>query len=155
MKRVLLIVLVVACTGSNDEKLQAQSVETHNLAISIGEHVSDKIQQIAIHVGRVEAPLKSHLQDSVEALILDYTNWESTIVEVPGNEHHEHNHAGKNHNHTPSPDLTPEMLLDIQKDLRDRIVKLNIRAQKILDILKKNEENEPVEEKEKAPSDSA
>ena len=65
-------------------------------------------------------------------------------------EHHEHDHAGHNHDHSPAADLTPEMVLDIQKDLRDRAVLLNVRAQKLLDTLDKMYNEEPVEEKEKA-----
>ena len=36
------------------------------------------------------------------------------------------------------------MMLDVQKDLRDRVVKLNVRAQNLLNTLEKKKENEPV-----------
>ncbi|MEM6814321.1 MAG: hypothetical protein AAF600_08000 [Bacteroidota bacterium] len=50
-------------------------------------------------------------------------------------DHTGHDHAGHDHNHVQAADLTPKMMLDIQKDLRGRILKLNIRAQKILKTL--------------------
>lgn len=148
MRMAIVILLIVSCSTSNDEKLRLQSVETHNLAIKIGEHVSDKIDRIGLIAKSLDEPNKSVWQDSARVLSQDYLHWDSTIIEVPGNEHQELSHSG--HNHTQVPNLTPVMLLDIQKDLRDRIVKLNIRAQNILEILNKESNNEPVEEKEKA-----
>lgn len=150
MKKLLLIFLLFACKSSSDEKMHTKSVETHNLAIKIGEHVSNKIEQIGIHAESLEEPIKSLLRDSALALNEDYLYWESTIVEVPGHEHDGHDHS--EHDHTQIPDLTAEMVLDIQRDIRDRIVKLNIRAQKILETLNKENNNEPAEEKEKASS---
>ena len=139
MRGILLILLIYGCSPSNDEKLHTQSVETHDLAIKIGEHVEEKIQQIAHYAGNQEEPLKSLLQDSVKVLTQDFVYWQSTIVEVPGHEHDHHHH---DHSST-APDLTPEMMLDIQKDLRDRVIKLNVRAQRLLNTLEKNKENEP------------
>jgi len=146
---IFLIALIVACTTTHDEKLHAQSVETHNLAIKIGEHVRAKIERIEAHAMTLGEPLRAMLKDSVETLSRDLAYWESTIVEVPGHEHDHHHHEGHDHDHSPSSHLTPEMILDIQRDLRDRIVKLNIRAQKLLNTLEKDK-HEPVEEKEKA-----
>lgn len=152
MKKYLFMLMVVACSTTQDEKLHLQSVETHDLAIKIGEHVKEKIGQIDTKTNLLEEPLKSLLKDSVLVLTQEYTHWESTIVEVPGHEHahHDHDHAGHDHDHSPAANLTPEMVLEIQRDIRDRIVNLNIRAQKLLDTLNKMDNEEPVEEKEKA-----
>ena len=142
MKRILLILLIYGCSPSHDEKLYTQSVETHDLAIKIGENVEEKIKRIAQSASSLEEPLKSFFQDSVKALTQDFAYWQSTIVEVPGHDHdhdhHDHDHD-HNHNHSTVPDLTPEMMLDIQRDLRDRIVKLNVRAQNLLNTLGKKE----------------
>ncbi|MEM6734855.1 MAG: hypothetical protein AAF620_02180 [Bacteroidota bacterium] len=159
MKKLLLIVLITACASSQEEKLYDQSIETHDLAIKIGERVGEKIKQIEIHSQTLDEPLKTLLQDSLKILTGDYAFWKSTIVEVPGHEHDhheddhreddhrdhdhtEHDHAEHEHNHTPAADLTPEMMLDIQKDLRGRILGLNIRVQKILEILEENNKSE-------------
>ena len=150
MKKLIIGLLIVSCTASNDEKLHQQSVETHDLAIKVGEHVHEKIQRIAAYAKNVDDTLKTMLEDSVESLQQDYDFWESTIVEVPGHEHD--HHEGHNHDHTPPSDLNPEMILEIQRDMRDQIVKLNIRSQRILDTLEKEDKNEPIEEKEKASS---
>ncbi|WP_424964217.1 hypothetical protein [Ekhidna sp.] len=157
MRRLIVILFIVSCTASSEEKLHQQSVETHDLAIKIGEHVKEKIEQIYAQADQLEDPLKSLLKDSVRTLTRDYEYWKSTIMEVPGHEHehHEHDHAGHNHDHSPEADLTPEMVLEIQKDLRDRVVLLNIRAQKLLDTLRKKNEDEPIKEKEKASSNGA
>ncbi len=135
---IFLILLIVACTSKHDEKLHAQSVETHNLAIKIGEHVQEKIERIEAHAMTLDEPLKAMLKDSVETLSQDLAYWESTIVEVPGHEHdhHHHDHSGHDHNHAPAPDITLEMVLDIQKELKNQIENLDMRTQKILDTLK-------------------
>lgn len=144
MRRMLLMLLIYGCSPSHEKKLYTQSVETHDLAIKIGEHVEEKIKRIAQHTSNLEEPLKSLLQDSVKALTQDLTYWQSTMIEVPGHEHNRHDHHDHNHDHSTIPDLTPEMMLDVQKDLRDRVVKLNVRAQNLLNTLEKKKENEPV-----------
>lgn len=146
IRNLILIAFVVSCTGSHDQKLHEQSIETHDLAIQIGKHVNEKIKRIAQYAHKMEEPIKSLLLDSVHSLDKDFAYWQSIIVEVPG---HEHDHEGHDHDHETPPDITPVMMLDIQKDLRNRIVKLNIRAQKLLNTLEKDEGDKPVEEGEK------
>lgn len=152
----LLVIILFTCAPSHDEKVHYLSVQTHDLAIKIGEHVYEKIKRIDLYAEESEGPVQLLLQDSVKSLHKDYYEWESSIVEVPGHEHdHEKHgdHAGHNHhNHEPANSLTPEMILDIQREMRDRIVTLNIRAQKLLNTLEKKNKNEPVEKKEKVTS---
>ena len=133
--------LIYGCSPSQDEQLDTQSVEIHDLAIKIGEHVEEKIKRIAQHASSLEEPTKSLLQDSVKVLTEDFAYWQSTIVEVPGHEHDHHDHHHHHHDHGTASDLTPKMMLDIQKDLRDRVVKLNVRVQRLLSTLEKNNES--------------
>ena len=77
--------------------------------------------------------LQISLMDSVKVLNADLFYWRSNLIEVPGMEH-EHHH-GHTHGYQPLAHLTPEMVLDIQKDLRNQIIQLNIRTQKLLDTL--------------------
>ncbi|NQZ78963.1 MAG: hypothetical protein HRT61_23025 [Ekhidna sp.] len=134
--RILIIALILsACAAKQDDKLFQESIEAHEAAIQISKEVTTKIGQIR--------DLSQQLQDSVMSVaVLDsasslqeaYEFWETTVVEVPGHEdHHHHDH---DHSHEAGPELTPEMTLDIQKDIRDRIAKINERAQSLLDSLK-------------------
>ncbi len=138
MKKLLLFVFAVACTASNEEKLLDQSREIHDLVVEMGVRMKGKIDRIETSIPQVNEPVKSQLQDSLMALRQAFDYWQSTVIEVPGHSHDDHHH-----NHAPAPDITPEMMLDIQRDLKDQVEHLNIRAQKILDILEKDK-YEPV-----------
>lgn len=139
MKNFFFIVLVFACSSSSNEKLQLKSIETHDLAVKISEHVSEKIKRIEVYMEQLEEPMKSILKDSVEVLKKDYAYWESTIIEVSGHEHEHHEHSS--HKHVMRTDLTPDMMLEIQSDLRNRIVRLNGMVKKVLDKLEINNPN--------------
>ncbi|MTI21731.1 hypothetical protein E1176_11925 [Fulvivirga sp. RKSG066] len=141
MKNIALTLLIFlpACTQSSKEDLQFQSRDTHQLARKIGEHVADKIDRIESLALTFEKPMKSVLLDSVISLRKDFDHWESTVPyaadsvlqRIPG--------------------LTPEADLIIQSNLRDRVIQLNIRAQKILDKLRDEDKYEPSRRKTTAP----
>jgi hypothetical protein len=50
----------------------------------------------------------------------DFEDWEANVFEVPGVEH-DHEHAEgehhHHHDHKPAPDLTPDQMLDVQKEM--------------------------------------
>ena len=150
MRILFLLCLIVACTSSHDDELLKQSAEIQKSALEMGEKVGEKIKRIEAYSGEAEDPLRSILMDSATVLHDDYLYWESTIVEVPGysiDDHHDHEgHEGHDHSHDhiPPPDVTPKMMLDIQEDLKDRIVKIDLRAQKILDTLETGNKNETI-----------
>ncbi|MBC6424916.1 MAG: hypothetical protein GDA51_00265 [Ekhidna sp.] len=135
MRKLFILLTFTACTSSQNEKLNEQSMEIHEEALQIGKQINKKMDQITMES---EALSDLILQDSVESLKQDYKDWASSIVEVPNHEHDHHSHEGHNHhlNHSPSPDLTPEMVLKIQIELKRKAEKLNTRAEKLLEIIK-------------------
>ncbi|MDE0471846.1 MAG: hypothetical protein OXH57_07885 [Ekhidna sp.] len=139
MRKLFFLLIFTACASSQNEKLNKQSIETHEAALKMGEQVNKKIAQITT---AVEAVSDSILQDSLKSLKQDYADWESSIVEVPGYEHDHHNHEGHDHheNHGSSPDLTPEMVLEIQIELKRKAENLNIRAIKLSEMIKSEKE---------------
>ena len=64
-----------------------------------------------------------------------FIDWEATVVEIPGyelDEHEDHGHD-HDHDHSPSVELTPEMMLEVQKELNRGIIQLNDRAKQLID----------------------
>ena len=133
MRKAIILLIFSACASSQNEALNKQSIELHEAAMQVGKQISEKI-------GELEALQDSSLMDSVMALKQGYEAWEESIVEVPGHEHdhHDHDHEGHDHDHdhSPSPDLTPEMVLEIQTELKANAEVLNQRADRILEMVK-------------------
>lgn len=70
-------------------------------------------------------------RDSVAVLSHALAQWQADIVEVPANEHHEHgdhDHHAQDHGHNPPPDVTEEQMLDIQKELDERLIAIGKRV---------------------------
>ena len=135
MRKLFFLLVFTACVSSQNEKLNKQSIETHEAALQTGKQVNEKIAQMTT---AIEVLSDSTLQDSVRLLKQDYEDWESSIVEVPGYEHDHHNHEGHDHheNHGSSPDLTPEMVLEVQIELKQKAENLDTRAIKLLEMIK-------------------
>ena len=153
MKKFLILTIVLACSShAHEGPLFDQSVEAHEAALKTSREVTSKIKEMnTLLEGLSDDPLS--LKDSLAVLKQDFIDWEKSIIEVPGYEsdiheghdheehgheghdHHEHSHEG--HDHSPAAELTMEMVLDIQKDLRDQIAKMNLRSEKLLESFKK------------------
>ena len=129
----MLFITSSSCSTSEDEKLIQQSIEVHEEALNIGLKIRDKITGIEQQAQALEEPMSSVIKDSVEVLRAELNAWEATIIEVPGNEDHHHDHHGHRHEHRSPSNLTPEMVLEIQQDIKKRALSLSERAQHIID----------------------
>jgi len=121
-----------SCAPSKEKEWIRQSVAIHDSAMAIGKGVGQKIKQMNSFPDTLKEDM---LKDSLASLKQDFSEWEQSIVEVPGHDAHHHDHQGHDHGHHPAPDLTPEMILDIQKDLNTRVKQLDQRAQLLLEAL--------------------
>ena len=135
-----LLIILFGCTSSQKEELLDKSMKIHEEALKISTQVKEKINQIeSASESQTDSLAIVALKDSVEVLSAGWDEWESTLVEVPGREHdhhhHDHDHDHEGHDHSPAPDLTPEMIFEIQEDLKMRIIALDTRAQNIIDSL--------------------
>ncbi|MEO1052561.1 MAG: hypothetical protein AAFX87_18155 [Bacteroidota bacterium] len=144
---ILLLVIFCSCGSSKDEELLAESMELHNVALQIGKQVDWQIRQIEEQVNRVEIPSHSVWKDSLDVLKEDFVEWQFSIVEVPGHEHdegdhHDHDHHDHDHAHNASSDLTPQMIFDIQQELKASAKKLNTRAMSLMESIKAQEETD-------------
>ncbi|WP_258101909.1 hypothetical protein [Marinoscillum pacificum] len=127
---ILLALIIVACSHSSDDLLK-EAAQVHNLSVKIGEHVAQKIQAIEEYAQtEADSLIRPQLLDSVIILNEQLSDWENELVEVPGNEHEGHDH---DHHHEVSMELTPQMILEIQREINQRIIALNVRSQRLLD----------------------
>ena len=146
----VLVVLYGCSNHSHENQLFDQSVEAHELALKTSREVTDKIERMNALLEDLPED-QSHLKDSLSLLKQDFIDWEKSVIEVPGHEsdidgheghgHEGHNHEGHDHHdHSASPDLTMEMVLDIQQDLKDQIIQMNIRTKRLLENFEKEDQ---------------
>jgi len=147
MRKLFVLFVFTACTSAEHSKLNQQSIEMHEAALEVGRKVNEKIEKISLEA---ESGLDSAFLDSLSALKLGYEEWSGSIVEVPGYEHDHHDHEGHDHDHHDhgsSPDLTPEMVLEIQTELKKGAEKLERRVDVLLEQINAKS-NEATEEEE-------
>lgn len=129
-----ILVFILGCSGSTEQELTRKTIELHEEALAAGKAVDLAILRLGDRAAKAQEPLRSTIIDSLKIINDDYMLWKSALVEVPGHEHDHHDHHGHEH-HQPAPDLTPEMAFHVQQDLRDRALKLNQRAQRLVETL--------------------
>lgn len=138
--------LLFACESKPEKDLVKEGMEMHDLSVRIGKHVDNKIKMISHHAEKSGDPLRTILNDSARKLRRDLEFWESMLFEVPGHEHEHEDFSDHKDHKQPEPGLTDGMMLAVQADLRDNILKLNIRAQKIIKTYQIGKYNEFSEE---------
>lgn len=157
MKHTHLLLLVAlmfwACGPSEKEQQQlAEAVQYHQQAMSFEKETvsllkqikeaAPKLQSRADSLARAGADslansLRSVLTEA-EAIEQALKEWGKTVVEVPGYEHdHSHDKEGEEHHHSHERiETTPEQMIAIQKELRDKAELIRNRAQELWDKMK-------------------
>jgi len=161
MKNILfigLVAFVLAC-GGKDEKSEVifkEAAVLHNEAMAIHDSVMPLMKQINelkaqmtvqkdSLLGKNDA-LSNQLQaqiGEIEGISKEMSEWMGNLVEVPGNEHDHHDHEGEEnkegeheeHNHEEHGkkiEVTPEQLLEIQKETKANILKIKEKAIAVL-----------------------
>jgi hypothetical protein len=122
MKRLcvfFLLMVLISCSSRKDSDalLFEESVKIHEEALAIADTVENGIKQ------QVYA-----YPDSAAMLLHELDLWRSDLVEIPGYEHdHSHSHQ---HDHAPL-NITAQEMLTIQKELRQRILQIRQRSERI------------------------
>ena len=137
MKKLLVLTILFACGSSKEKEILAESFQIHEAAMKVSAGVQKRIEIMNAQLDSLQED-QTYLKDSVVNLTAAYNSWEEAIVEVPGfDDHHNHdhhNHEGHDHHdHAPSPDLTAEMVLEIQKEIHKGIKQLDTRSERIFD----------------------
>jgi len=113
----LALLLLSACSPSPEDKLLQEASDVHNAALLIAEEL-----EAALNQNMIPADSASAIRAAIEA-------WENDLVEVPGNEHHDH--EGHNHSHEPL-NVTAEEMLQLQLELKQRIEQIKKRIDTII-----------------------
>jgi hypothetical protein len=117
------LMTLIACSSKNpDENLNAQAILLHNSMMK-------KANEIERALADFEKNSRLNM-DSVKVLRNALEQWEAEIVEVPGNENHDHE-AQHHHDHKPL-DVTAEQMLAIQKDFDLRLSSIEKRITRLL-----------------------
>lgn len=124
MYGIVACLLWLACTGRHaHENEYAQSVVIHNSMIRKGNEMEHAIREMLVD------SLLLNNRDSLQAILSDLQAWKTQLVEVPGNESHDH----ASHDHE-TINITPEQMLLVQQSLDNalgsiaqRLIQLNMK----------------------------
>ena len=134
--------LFSACGDNKDPKME-EAGKVHLEAMAIEESIHEQIEGID-SLKIVLSDKKKTLTDAAAIASLDsavaaldavagsFETWEESVVEVPGLPHEHHHHEGEehHHDHKPAPDLTPEQMLEVQKESKTNIEKVKSDLEK-------------------------
>ncbi|MDE2697702.1 MAG: hypothetical protein OXI23_02435 [Gemmatimonadota bacterium] len=123
----------VSCHGENKEDAHhlQQATDIHKAMMEIEKQFEsqlDSLKSLSHHAVEI--------RDSLQVIEKDFELWEKNVVEVPGDdsaEAHDHGHEHGHEHHHEKEDLqvTPEQMVEIQKELKSNLEKLLLRLQSI------------------------
>jgi hypothetical protein len=151
-----LFVFLQACENgmSDEDRATLQEAKAiHNQAYAVQQELDGMMAEVAEHKNALQMrlssinaeenamgeeeiePLKNLLLE-VENLTDELTAWKAELVEVeiPGEEH-DHDHEGHDHNHDhshgPALEITPDQMLELQKEQKALIEAIMQRAKQV------------------------
>ncbi len=136
-----LVLLTAACGGggSADEATLQAAGQLHLQASEVQERIEPLIDSLALLKTQLTAKQTPEAQATVaeiDSVTKRFEEWEDTAVEVPGQEHpHQHGEGEHHHHHDhkPAPQVTASEMLDIQKELKANIEKIDRDVRATLD----------------------
>lgn len=138
----LSLAALYSCTGEQQDPMLEQAAAIHNEAVEIEQLTRKKLdslqrhkQQLVTESGALPAMEQEFIR-SLDQLKQDIDSWSNNLIEVPGFEHHHHHghdHSHDDHDHgKKQPEVTPEHMLNIQREFRDSIIAIRQRADGLL-----------------------
>lgn len=122
MRNSILIIslLVLGCTSKSTEAgNNYEAILLHNSMLEKADHIEDRLNELS------GDSLVN--QDSVDLFTILLQHWKADLIEVPGNEAHDHVHQGHAHSHGTIPDITAEQMLAVQRELDQRLSEIGKR----------------------------
>ncbi|MCS6968671.1 MAG: hypothetical protein RMJ44_08455 [Cytophagales bacterium] len=144
----LLVAITFACGPSEKEQqLLVEAVQYHQQAMELERETIKLLEQIKESTPKLEAKVDSLTRAGADSLAnllrkaisqaseieKQLVEWGKTVVEVPGYEHdHSHDKEGAHHHHSHERvETTPEQMIAIQKELRDKVEQIKNQAQQL------------------------
>lgn len=135
----LFVSLLIACSSKSakDDPVLVEANKIHLEASAIQEEIEPTIENLdslkALLVTK-KTPAADSLVSSIEKIKTDFEEWEKNLFEVPGFEHAHKEGEHHHHDHTPAPELPADKMLEVQKEIKANIIRIN---QELTDILNK------------------
>lgn len=140
--------VLLACSGSEPDASLVEAASIHNQAIAIQAKVAPMLREMAAlqpqliarrdFLVATDSTRAASMLTGMDSTRTAMNAWEDEIVEVPGNEDHEHHAEGEaehDHEHAP-PDVTPDEMLAIQQEMKKNIVQIQTAANRRLNQAK-------------------
>jgi hypothetical protein len=127
MVYVISIALLVGCSSKReDEKLNQKSITIHNAMV-----------ERASEMGKWLCILKSDSstivnKDSIQVFLFALEEWGNDLVEIPGNESHQHSEHHHHDHSNKAPEVTASQMLQIQQELDKRLGTISKRVSTVL-----------------------
>ena len=127
LQAAILVFFVACATDKKEDPILKEAGTIHNEAHEMGEGVEAQftaVDSLSALLAAKKMPAADSLVAAMAAVKQSFEAWEGNIVTVPGMKH---NHAEGEHahdEHKPAPDVTPEQMLDIQKEMKLSIEKI-------------------------------
>ena len=129
----------ISCHTTNEEDAHhlRQAAEIHKAMMEIEEQFEAQLDSL-----KAFSPQAVEIRDSLQVIEKDFNLWEENVVEVPGDdsgEAHDHDHG--HHGEKENLQVTPEQMVEIQKELKSNLEKLLLRLQSIRQLQARSSED--------------
>jgi len=127
-----------ACGSRQQDPLEAAG-EVHLQVLDAEQRFLSVMDSLQSRQKPVSASASSEQHRRIQKLQHRYANWKANLIEVPGLEHDHSHTGGHSHDHASTdPQLTPEELLLVQRELLDTIRTLQRQAGRLVAGEQKN-----------------
>ena len=126
---VVVFAFFISChtTSEEDAHHLQQAADIHKAMMEIEEQFEnqlDSLKSFSHHAAGI--------RDSLQVIEKDFELWEKNVVEVPGDDSGEaHDHGHGHHDEKENLQVTPEQMVEIQKELKSNLEKLLLRLQSL------------------------
>lgn len=110
----VLSLLMMDCSVSIKENpFLRDAAQVHNEAIALAQQLEEQLEHLTND--------STVLADSLRVWRTDLENWKRNLPEVPGNENHEHHEQGHHDHGKQLPELTPDQMLLVQREMKAQL----------------------------------
>lgn len=138
---VMVFAFFISCHTTNEEDAHhlQQAAEIHKAMMEIEEQFEAQLDSLKSFSHQAV-----EIRDSLQVIEKDFELWEKNVVEVPGDdsgEAHDHGHGHGHHGEKENLQVTPEQMVEIQKELKSNLEKLLLRLQSIRQLQARSSED--------------
>lgn len=107
---IIISLVLFSCSSKTSDERNSEAIALHNSMIQKANHIEHLLSEM-----KGDTAIN---KDSIAVLSALLEHWKASLVEVPGNDH---DHAAYAHHHSEPLDVTEEQMLEIQKELDERL----------------------------------